>query len=52
MDALRSVTISQQLLGTTEIYVVHHTGGCWAGAAWHGHAHMGRMLCGVASLPR
>ncbi|PRW33333.1 carbonic anhydrase [Chlorella sorokiniana] len=25
VDALRSVTISQQLLGTTEIYVVHHT---------------------------
>ncbi|KAL4439978.1 hypothetical protein ABPG75_002979 [Micractinium tetrahymenae] len=25
VDALRSVTISQQLLGTTEVYVVHHT---------------------------
>ncbi|PSC68112.1 carbonic anhydrase [Micractinium conductrix] len=25
VDALRSVTISQQLLGTTEIYILHHT---------------------------
>ncbi|EFN52746.1 hypothetical protein CHLNCDRAFT_26430 [Chlorella variabilis] len=25
VDAVRSVTISQQLLGTTEIFVVHHT---------------------------
>lgn len=30
MDALRSVTISQQLLGTREIYVLHHTAcGAW-----------------------
>lgn len=24
-DALRSITISQRLLGTTEVHVIHHT---------------------------
>lgn len=27
-DALRSLAISQQLLGTNEIYLIHHTDWC------------------------
>lgn len=33
-DALRSITISQQLLGTKEVFIIHHTGesnGCLRG---------------------
>ena len=52
-DVIRSLAISQQLLGTEEVAVIHHTGelpGRWMSAMkllWHQKSAMGTspMLC-------